>query len=501
MKKILKIALIVIASIFFALQANFVSAENLTLRPSLSEAKKFNAPTYAGATLLPNNPKELGDALASKIKQKLKNGAFYMLGIESKIKNSQEELQMLKDNRRVLRKRINESNVEIDKLESQLKNLDKLIAANRERLYAGELMLAQYQNSIYLMEDEIKQKEKELNTQIESLDKALTTYYLHANIFFDSDQPTLLAFLSSDLSTGEILKQNEYLFFLQNAGQELSARIIKTQQELDERLSLLNLKREKASELQQMLTQEKQHLTDVQNSKKRLLDETKGKQTIYETLLELSKKEEAQVALEIQRLKENYEFFDAKLKELKENPEIPSYDFNEEEILSDRDKQLAWPVSPALGLTAFFRDTEYKRTLGVEHNAVDIRLPSGSKVRAAADGVITKAADNGFAYSYVIIGHQNGFMTLYGHLSEIYVKEGETVRQGQVIGLSGGIPGTKGAGWLTTGAHLHLEVFKNFQYVDPLDYLPLEYVPVTSLPKKYLDELTGEETEKIKRLK
>ena len=84
-------------------------------------------------------------------------------------------------------------------------------------------------------------------------------------------------------------------------------------------------------------------------------------------------------------------------------------------------------------------------------------------------------------------------------MSEILVNEGEIVRRGQTIGLSGGIPGNKGAGWLTTGAHLHFEVFKNFQRVDPLEYLPLEFVPVASLPEKYLKKLTGDEEEKVRR--
>ena len=73
------------------------------------------------------------------------------------------------------------------------------------------------------------------------------------------------------------------------------------------------------------------------------------------------------------------------------------------------------------------------------------------------------------------------------------------MRQGGVIGLSGGIPGTKGAGWLTTGAHLHFEVFKNWKRADPLEFLPLELVPVTSLPEKYLKILTGQKETKVKR--
>jgi murein DD-endopeptidase MepM/ murein hydrolase activator NlpD len=46
------------------------------------------------------------------------------------------------------------------------------------------------------------------------------------------------------------------------------------------------------------------------------------------------------------------------------------------------------------------------------------------------------------------------------------------VSKGQVFALSGGMPGTTGAGFMTTGAHLHLEFSKNGAYVDPMKYLP-----------------------------
>jgi murein DD-endopeptidase MepM/ murein hydrolase activator NlpD len=230
------------------------------------------------------------------------------------------------------------------------------------------------------------------------------------------------------------------------------------------------------------------------DSKQRLLNETRGKQMIYETLLELSKQEESQVALQISNLQQNFEFFRTKLDEIKNNPlaaPLPETDFaldEDEKVLSGK-AVLAWPVSPSGGISAFYHDESYKAAVGIQHNAVDIRVAQGSRVRAAADGVVTKVAENGFAYSYIIIAHANKIITLYGHMSEMLVSEGEIVRQGQVIGLSGGIPGTKGAGWLTTGAHLHLEVFNNWQHVDPLEYLPLEYLDQANLPEKYLKNM------------
>lgn len=456
----------------------------------------FNKTSFAFAAspnLLPGTEANSQEALSKAIKKKISRGAFFLLGIESKLKYSQDELKILKQNKNALKGKIAESEVHIENLESQLDNLEKLIGMNQTKIRSGELQIAEYENSINILENEITQIENIVQDQIQALEANLSTYYLHTATFFGEggEDLNLLALLSTEISTGEVLKADSYLLFLQNATQELAKSLMVEEGVLDLKRRELDIKKEKVRELQDLLEGEKRTLRSAQESKKRLLTETQGKQLIYETLLELSKKEEIQVKAQIQRLRENFEFFQEKLGQLNTNrDEEQTY---EDGIGLYGNSKLAWPVSPNLGLSALFHDSTYEKAIGVQHNAIDIKATQGSALRAAADGVVTKASDNDMAYSYVIIAHPEKLLTLYGHLSEIMVEEGEIVRQGQLIGLSGGMPGTRGAGWLTTGPHLHFEVFKDWKHVDPLEYLPLELVPVASLPDTYLEKLVGEE--------
>lgn len=138
----------------------------------------------------------------------------------------------------------------------------------------------------------------------------------------------------------------------------------------------------------------------------------------------------------------------------------------------ERIENLSWPVDPALGISAFFEDKGYEQRFGLPHHAVDIPVEQDSLVYAPADGIVVRVSENGMGFNAVTLQHGGGLATLYGHVSEFLVEEGQRVREGQPIARSGGQPGTAGAGLLSTGPHLHFEVIVDGHHVDPMRYLP-----------------------------
>ncbi|WP_315791955.1 murein hydrolase activator EnvC family protein [Fischerella sp. JS2] len=110
-----------------------------------------------------------------------------------------------------------------------------------------------------------------------------------------------------------------------------------------------------------------------------------------------------------------------------------------------------WRVHPILGYRRF-------------HAGQDFAASYGSTIRAADSGTVIFAGWYGGYGKAVIIDHGNGLTTLYGHTSELYVSEGQTVKRGQAIAAVGSTG-------LSTGPHLHFEVRKNGTPVDPMNYL------------------------------
>lgn len=112
---------------------------------------------------------------------------------------------------------------------------------------------------------------------------------------------------------------------------------------------------------------------------------------------------------------------------------------------------------------------------GSYHVGTDFGVPQGTQLRATLDGTVSRWVDQYGAY-IVDVRADDGLLARHGHLSRIDVPNGHRVRAGDIIGLTGGQPGTLGAGW-STGPHLHWELRRGSAWIDPrnLNPQPLDF--------------------------
>lgn len=123
--------------------------------------------------------------------------------------------------------------------------------------------------------------------------------------------------------------------------------------------------------------------------------------------------------------------------------------------------KFVWPLPYTKVIT-----TRFEERWGDFHGAIDISNGSvnGKPIIASDGGTVVEAKWHNSYGNYVLIDHGNGFKTRYAHCSKLLVKEGQQVAQGQQIANVGN------TGY-SFGAHLHFEIIRNGQLVDPLDYV------------------------------
>ncbi|WP_157610783.1 M23 family metallopeptidase [Terrabacter sp. Soil810] len=126
------------------------------------------------------------------------------------------------------------------------------------------------------------------------------------------------------------------------------------------------------------------------------------------------------------------------------------------------------------------------------HTGIDLAAACGTPIHAAADGTVIYARVSASWGGRTIIEHTPTLKTAYGHQSKFLVTEGQHVKQGQVIGLSGT------TGW-STGCHLHFDVIVNDRYVDPAPYLGFAPSATASVPYAVVPHLVFDQGGRVIR--
>lgn len=370
--------------------------------------------------------------------------------INQDINEKRSEIQELKKQIDVYQKNISAKQKELTNLSDQISTLNQSIAKINLEIQAAELEIETINLRIENTQLKINAKEEEIGTQKEILAEVIRS--LHRQ----QQKNNLLEILILNDNFSDFLADLERLEDVQddlfNGVEELQTITIALNSDKD---SLENEKSE-LDALNNILEGKKGTLDGQKNVKFSLMATTRGQETKYQELLRQAKEEQEQINSDIVYLE--------KVAREKVNRQL--------ELDNIKSEGLMWPIN-SQRITAYFHDPDYPYRYIFEHPAIDIATPQGTAIRAVESGYVAKTKDGGnTGYSYIMLVHADGLSSVYGHVNEISVSGDQFVSKGDIIGYSGGMPGTRGAGPLSTGPHLHLEIRLNGVPVDPLNYLP-----------------------------
>lgn len=368
-----------------------------------------------------------------------------VLELNEKIKDRKSKVNSIRKQIEIYQANIRDRRSKASSLESEVSIIEDDVAQKQLEIQALEEEIEEYALEIKQADLQIQEAEAEIALHKERLSSFLRQLY------YNSDVETLEVLLTQE-SLSDFFDSFYYLERAHADVKQTLVRIKVLREQLLAQRTTLEQQKKRQEDLRAQLAGQKDQLEEKRGAKQQIITQSLLTAEKFEKLLAEARAEQAQIDAEVAEFERSIR---QRLKLQSEGP----FGF-------------VWPVDPSRGITTRFRDADYPFRYLFEHPGIDIRAYQGSQVKAAEAGYVGRVQFNGKKYAYVMIVHDNGFATVYGHLNRIIVAQDTYVKKGQVIGLSGGSPGSNGAGPFTTGPHLHLELRKNGIPVDPLKYLP-----------------------------
>ncbi|MSU75546.1 MAG: hypothetical protein EXS55_03475 [Candidatus Magasanikbacteria bacterium] len=369
--------------------------------------------------------------------------------LSKEIADRKDKIKQLEDTIAVYKKNIAEKQNQTVSLKNQLSILDNRVGQIKTDVEAT-------QEKIKATELEIEALRLTITDKTATIDKQKRIITKLMQQIHSEDQKNFLEIMLTYKNIADFFSQ---LAYLENVDSDLgrsvmSLRLAKT--DLESKQEQVKQKKSAYQDLQQELIVKQQNLQDQAGYKQTLLTQTKNSEQRFQTLLSSLKQQYQVIESEVNT-------FEARVRKKLEE---------QNKIKVSGDVVMGWPV-PSHKINAIFHDPDYPFRNVFEHSGIDIKAPQGTPIRAAASGYVARArrCNASSCYSYVIIIHTGNISTLYGHLSNIAIADDAFINRGDVLGYSGGIPGTIGAGPFVTGPHLHFEVRLNGIPVNPLPYL------------------------------
>lgn len=368
-----------------------------------------------------------------------------VLELNQQIKDKKASISSLKNQIKVYENNILLKQKEAASLENETAIVEDRLSKTSLNIEAAEEEIQQLDLEIQQSDLEIASKEQEIGEYKKRLGEYVRKVY-------QNDQRDYLELLIMNESFNEFFDQVRYLELAQGEVGKSMARIKLLREELMVQRAGLENNKKRQEELAANMVAERDSLDEQRQIKQQLIAQSILSAEKFQDLLSQARAEQAGIDADVVNLE----------KTVREKLKV----FNSQNVA------MMWPVPPSRGISSYFHDTTYPFRNVFEHSAIDIRAYQGTPIRAAESGYVARTKFSGKSYAYIMILHDKGLATVYGHPSSISVQPDTYVKKGEVIGYSGGAPGSNGAGSFTTGPHLHFEVRLNGIPVDPLKYLP-----------------------------
>ena len=349
--------------------------------------------------------------------------------LQQKLNSTQNKLSHTRAHAGVLTTRISHESAQLQTLTSQVAEL-----RNRRAAVAGELR--QKQTELDSAHARLESLKRRLGQAVQILEQRLVAIY-------ESSEPDLITVLLQAHGFDDLLARTQYLETLQHQDNDIVSRVRELRNEMQVTVNTVRAARDQIAarkhELDVTAAQLKQRTSELATARRKqhaTLEQVRKQQDDLEgDLSDISQK----IAEEL----------GAGTGALPAGPIQPGA------------HGLIWPVNGPI--TSGYGP----RNIGAGyefHPGVDIGVPTGTPIRAAASGTVTIAAPTGGYGNYTCIDHGGGLSTCYGHQERFLVSSGQQVAQGQVIGLSD-------CTGYCFGPHVHFEVRINGETTDPLGYL------------------------------
>jgi murein DD-endopeptidase MepM/ murein hydrolase activator NlpD len=349
--------------------------------------------------------------------------------LQQKLNSTQNKLSHVRGHAGVLTTRISHESAQLQRLTTEVAAL-----RNREAAVAAEL--SQKQAELDQAQARLVALKQHLHQAIQILEQRLVAVY-------ESSQPDVITVLLQAHGFQDLLSRTQYIETLQQDDNEVVSRVRELRNEMQATVNTVRDARDEIAARKQELDATRASL------KQRTTELATARQKQHASLMQVRKQQgdlEGDLSDISQKIAEQLSAGTGAL------PAGP---------IRAGGHGLIWPVNGPI--TSGYGPRNIGN--GYEfHPGIDIGVPTGTPIRAAAAGTVTIAGPEGGYGNYTCIDHGGGLSTCYGHQERFLVSTGQEVAQGQIIGLSD-------CTGYCLGPHVHFEVRINGQTTDPLGYL------------------------------